>query len=146
MKLIIYKCFTRKKGDIENIIYSLICITTCFVIITMGINYIGAAKEYLDANQIARKYLLKMETAGYLSPAVSSELVSEMKDRGFKYIGLSGTTLSKVDYGDDIYLQIAYMQKINVLTINGFNFTGTSKDTLIRITRSSTAKGSMNDV
>ena len=141
MGKLISQILTRRKGNIENIIYSLICITTCFVIITMGINYIGAAKEYLDANQIARKYVLKMETAGYLSSAVSIELLQEMHNKGFSNISVAGSTTSRGNFGDDVILQITYMQKIKIINISGFNFTGATMDKPVKITRSSTTKG-----
>lgn len=60
----------------------------------------------LEVSQVSRKYILKMETEGYLTPHNQNELLLELKELGLKNVDLTGTTLSPVVYGDTIILRI----------------------------------------
>jgi len=60
----------------------------------------------LEVSQLSRKYILKMETEGYLTPHNQNELLLELKELGLKNIELTGTTLLPVAYGDTIILRI----------------------------------------
>ncbi len=60
----------------------------------------------LEVSQVSRKYILKMETEGYLTPHNQNELLLELKELGLKNVELTGTTLLPVAYGDTIILRI----------------------------------------
>lgn len=60
----------------------------------------------LEVSQVSRKYILKMETEGYLTPHNQNELLLELKELGLKDVELTGTTLLPVAYGDTIILRI----------------------------------------
>lgn len=60
----------------------------------------------LEVSQVSRKYILKMETEGYLTPHNQNELLLELKELGLKNVELTGTTLLPVVYGDTIILRI----------------------------------------
>lgn len=60
----------------------------------------------LEVSQVSRKYILKMETEGYLTYENQNQLLLELKALGIKNIELSGTTLYPVAYGDTIVLRI----------------------------------------
>lgn len=63
-------------------------------------------RQQSEVTQIARKYILKMETEGGLSGTDRSSLVNELKEQGLTEINLSGTTFSSAAYGQTIVLQI----------------------------------------
>ena len=60
----------------------------------------------LEVSQVSRKYILKMETQGYLTPQNQNEMLMELKELGLKNVELAGTTLAPVAYGDTIVLRI----------------------------------------
>ena len=62
------------------------------------------AKE--NVGQLARAYLLKMETVGYLEPAEQAHLTAELETAGLTEIDYEGSTLEPAGYGERIILQI----------------------------------------
>lgn len=60
----------------------------------------------LDVSQVARKYILVMETKGCLTSGDRTQLLDELEDLGLKEIELTGTTQNPVNYGDTIFLKI----------------------------------------
>ncbi len=71
-----------------------------------------------DISLIVRKYLIRMETYGYLVSEDKESLLNELQELGIEKIDLSGTTVSEVDYGDIIYISIK-----GELTVKVFNIT-----------------------
>lgn len=69
----------------------------------------------LEVSQVSRKYILKMETEGYLTPHNQNELLLELKELGLKNVELTGTTLLPVAYGDTIVLRIKGKIEKNML-------------------------------
>lgn len=65
-----------------------------------------------------RKYLLKMETEGYLTSAESGALIAELTALGVKNIDLSGSSLSPVGYGQEVVLHIVGDVDIDKLNFN----------------------------
>lgn len=73
----------------------------------------------LEVSQVSRKYILKMETEGYLTPENQNNLLWELKELGVKNIELSGTTLNPVAYGDTIVLRIKGNIQANMIKQDG---------------------------
>lgn len=63
-------------------------------------------RQQSEVTQIAREYILRMETEGSLTAEDRAGLVYELGAQGVTEIDLSGTTLSPVAYGDRIVLLI----------------------------------------
>lgn len=59
-----------------------------------------------EINQIARKYILRMETEGRMTDADHISLIHELEALGVAEPDLSGTTMNQVSYGDPIVLLI----------------------------------------
>ena len=76
--------------------------------------YMGMAQlvdTKTEVSQVARKYMLRMETVGYLEPADKTELIRELERLGVTKVNLAGTTMSPVGYGQSIYLELeGYVQ------------------------------------
>lgn len=71
--------------------------------------YMGVAQlvdTKTEVSQVARKYMLRMETVGYLEPADKAELVRELERLGVAKVNLTGTTMAPVGYGESIYLEV----------------------------------------
>ena len=90
--------------------------------------------------QVAREYLLIMETEGYLKLEDQEGLISELEGYGLYNISLSGTTTSEVSYGDRIYLSIRGTYDDNILAfVDGISRVASNPVT-VTIHRQTTAK------
>lgn len=137
------KTIKKKKGELPSyIIVILLGILSFFAIITSAMGGIEAADKYLTANRIARKYMLKVESYGhgYLNQDDASRLREDLETQGFKNVDLSGSTMTKVDNGADIYLNIKYDQTIRKLKIQNINIKIVNEIQRVEIPLSSTAK------
>jgi hypothetical protein len=56
--------------------------------------------------QLARKYILKMETVGYLSGNDQAKLLEELNEIGVSEVSLEHSTMSPGEYGQTIELDI----------------------------------------
>lgn len=76
---------------------------------------------------IARKYLLKMETEGYLTEEGKQNLLDELRENKMSDISLMGTSFSQVGYGKNIelsitgFLEIYHLEWVNLFSINKDN-------------------------
>ena len=95
----------------------------------------------LEVSQVTRKYILRMETKGYLDEGDKSALLSELASLGMREIELGGSTLSPVGYGENICLSVKGMVTGRVLNsedswLNGF----VQREFMVEENRMSTAK------
>lgn len=65
-------------------------------------------------NQIARAYMLVMESEGCINSANLRGLREDLESEGLTDISFSGTTTTPVDYGDSIQLVITGNMKMNL--------------------------------
>ena len=65
-------------------------------------------------NQIARAYMLVMESEGCISSANLRRMRNDLESEGLADISFSGTTTTPVDYGDSIQLVITGDMKVNL--------------------------------
>ena len=71
--------------------------------------YMGMAQlldTKTEVSQVARKYLLRMETVGYLNQTDQEKLITELAGLGVTKVELAGTTTTPVGYGESIYLML----------------------------------------
>lgn len=132
----------KKEGSsvIENMLVALlgIVMTTAFLVIVFGA--FASISDKWNMNQVAREYLLLMETEGYLTATDKTNLIQELEECGLYNISLTGTTTSEVDYGTRIYLKISGKYDNNVLRFAGGISEVTKSPTSVTIHRQSTAK------
>lgn len=89
-----------------DVLPALIAIITCAVILTAFLYVIKVVSYKEEIRQLARGYMLEMETVGYLSPEAQAGLIQQLSDRMLEDIDLSGTTDADAGYGNTIYLSI----------------------------------------
>ncbi len=130
----------KKKGEIDQYVIIILGILSFFIITIASLNYVSSTDKYITANQIARKYILKIESNGYLTPENSIKLRSELTNEGFSNIDLTGTTMSEVKNGEDVFLFINYDQPVRHIDIENFNIKFVNETQRVQISRSSTAK------
>lgn len=122
---------------------ALIVILAVSVILTAYIYLVQVISCKEDIRQIARGYLLEMETTGYLTPAGRTSLLQELSDKGLENIDLSGTTQTEVGYGSDIVLSVQGSLSAKALNTSSgdlFTFFLDEASLHIRVYLQSTAK------
>lgn len=137
------KRLKKRKGELPGyMIVVCISVISFLVIILESMGGIKAFDQYLAANVIARKYMFRMEsyTNGYLSGDDAGRLKEDLQNQGLSNIDLSGTTMSEVQNGGDIYLDIKYDQTYKQIEIQNYNIKVVSVTKRVEIPLSSTSK------
>ena len=135
--------FIRKKKEasiIENTLVMLlqIIVVCAFLVVIFGA-FAGISDKW-GMRQVAREYLLIMETDGYLSGTDQANMIAELESYGLYNISLSGTTTREVEYGERIYLCISGTYDDNILAFSGGLSRVTQNPVQITINRQTTAK------
>lgn len=86
---------------------------TVLMLAYMGSVQLLNSKSQID--QITRKYILRMETVGYLTGNDRLEMTQELAALGATELDYTGSTLNQVDYGSAISLVVR--GKIPVRTV-----------------------------
>lgn len=130
----------RKASVIENtlVMFINLVLVCAFLVIIFGA-FSGISNKW-GMRQVAREYMMIMETEGYLKPADQVALKAELESYGLYNISFSGTTTSEVNYGDRIYLCISGTYDDNVLAFAGAISKYTTHPSSITIRRQTTAK------
>ena len=85
----------KRKGSIVDILPSMIMVIAAVMLIMVFFDLYQILSLNEDVKQIARKYMLTMETMGYLDPANQTTLVQELSDLQVTDIDLTGSTMSE---------------------------------------------------
>ena len=91
-------------------------------------------------DRMGRKYILQMETDGYLTAGNKNKLISSLESIGVKNISLAGTTMQNVAYGSEIDLMISCDVEVENITMEGFKIKKKIDTVRYSDTWSSTAK------
>ena len=96
----------KEKGNVGDIMASGLCMLAMTVVMLAYMGNVSMVNRKAAVSQIARKYILRMETTGELTAADFTALSQELESVGVTELDLSGTTVDKVAYGDTIVLVI----------------------------------------
>lgn len=131
----------KKEGSvIENMLVALIGITMMMAFLVIIFGSFASISARWNMRQVAREYLLVMESDGYLSSADQADLIAELESYGMYNVSVSGTTVREVNYGDRIYLKITGTYDDNILQFAGGISKVASNPVTITIYRQTTAK------
>ncbi len=83
-----------------------ICILAMTVVMLSYMKNVSLLQQKTEVGQLARKYILRMETVGYLQPDDKNALWQELDTMGVTEINLEGTTMHVAAYGSPITLCI----------------------------------------
>lgn len=97
----------KSSGSIADILSVGFCILAMAIMVMACLNSIELINTKAEIGQVARKYILRMETVGYLTPEDCGELQRELAELGVGSIDLQGTTMQQVSYGNGITLDIS---------------------------------------
>ena len=98
--------FKRNKGNIGDVMpmgIFVICIAFVFASFADCVRIVNVKSS---VSQLSRRYILRMETTGYLSADDREELLEELSGAGLEEISLGNTDTSEVGYGNTIKLEI----------------------------------------
>lgn len=96
----------KEEGSIGDLMAACICMLLMTVLLVSYMDSVRLVNEKTEINQIARKYILRMETVGMLTESDRQLLDRELEDAGASGVSLEGTTFDKVGYGEEIILKI----------------------------------------
>lgn len=96
----------REAGSIGDLMTTGLCMLAMTVMMLAYIDNAQLVYRKSEINQIARKYILRMETEGRMTDADHISLIHELEALGVTGPDLSGTTMNQVSYGDPIVLLI----------------------------------------
>ncbi len=135
--------FISKKKEasiIENTLVMLleVIVVCAFLVVIFGA-FAGISDKW-GMRQVAREYLLIMETEGYLTSTDEANMIAELESYGLYNISISGTTTREVEYGERIYLCITGTYDDNILAFAGGLSKVTENPVQITINRQTTAK------
>lgn len=126
-----------------DLLSSLLVILSFTILAFSFLNAMNAISRKENVKEVSRKYILDMETKGYLTTESSAKLLQELSEIGLTDIDLSGTTLSDAGYGNEIHLYIKGKMPVVELDAGGGDlFASVFRDTqqMISIHKMSTAK------
>lgn len=126
-----------------DLLSSLLVILSFTILAFSFLNTMNAISRKENVKEVSRKYILEMETTGYLTTESSARLLQELSEIGLTDIDLSGTTLSDAGYGNEIHLYIKGKMPVVELDAGGGDlFASVFRDTqqMISIHKMSTAK------
>lgn len=98
----------RKKepGNIGELLAVGLCTLALTVVMLSYMENVQTISTKAAVGQLARAYLLKMETVGFLEAPEKVRLTAELEALGVSQIDFEGSTLEPVGYGNRIVLQI----------------------------------------
>lgn len=96
----------REPGSSMGLLPMMFAIAFMGIISLMFLGWMKNMDTRDDIDIIARQYILRMESTGYLTDADRVSLIQELTDIGATNINLSGTSTSEVGYGNKITLHI----------------------------------------
>ncbi len=96
----------RERGNIGDMMAAGLCMLAMTAIMLVYMGNAGLVNKKAAVNQVARKYILRMETTGCLTEADRVVLLQELETLGLTEPELTGTTMNRVGYGQPIVLNI----------------------------------------
>lgn len=109
----------KRKGNVVDILPSIVLILAAILLVGTFINLYGILTINEEVKQLSRKYMLTMETMGYLDPASRTKLEQELSALNVTDIDLSGSTLTDAGYGNTITLNISCHLPLEHLNMAG---------------------------
>lgn len=131
----------KSEGSLLDFMTVCISLLAMVLVVMVYLNLSELMLTKLEVSQVTRKYILRMETKGYLDEGDKSALLSELTSLGVRELELTGSTLSPVDYGENICLSVRGTIRGKVLDtedgwLNGF----IQREFVVEEKRMSTAK------
>ena len=123
----------KNNGMLDDFFPIMIFITLLAVMLFTFVEFNAAVNKKTEINQVARRYILKMEQVGYANQSISDSLIQELNDLGYHgdetgspvTVGniTANTTKTHQGYGSDICLEFTvYTTNTWLSTEPGWDF------------------------
>lgn len=96
----------KQEASILDFLSVCICILAMSIVLTAYLSCTDLLSRKGQVSQVARRYILKMETVGCLTEGDKNAMLAELQTIGLQGIDLTGSTTAPVEYGDAVILQI----------------------------------------
>lgn len=96
----------KREGSILDFMSIGICIIAMSLVMLAMFSCANMIRMKSDMGQITRRYLLRMETVGYLTAEDKQKMLGELVELGVQNISFCDTTCTPVSYGDEIVLHV----------------------------------------
>lgn len=96
----------KEKGNVGELLSTGLCLLALTGLMLSYLSCVSVLQQKEQVGQIARKYILRMETLGMLTGEDEQSLLAELTDVGVSEADLQGSTTWQVPYGESIVLQI----------------------------------------
>lgn len=96
----------KEAGNVGDFMMVCVCMLMLTVLLTAYMDSARLIDEKAEMNQIARKYILKMESLGMLTEEDRTRLCAELEEAGASEVSLEGSTFERAGYGEPIALCI----------------------------------------
>lgn len=96
----------KQEGSTLDFLSVCICILAMSIVVTAYFYCSDLLLRKGQVSQVARCYILKMETLGCLTEADKNQMLAELQSIGLQGIDLTGSTMHPVEYGDSVILHI----------------------------------------
>ena len=96
----------KEMGNVGDYLATGICMLFLTILVVSFLNHVSLIESKQEINQIARKYILKMETVGGIDESDKTELLQELQKAGATEISLEGSSEGGSGYGETIVLQV----------------------------------------
>lgn len=137
LKVIAYK---KDDGSMVDFMYVAVTLLVVAIIAVMVMDWFGNLESKTKLDMIAREYILRMESFGYLDDDDKNSLLESLGEVGVHDISLTGTTTSAVTYGEKIILNVTGNIEITTFQMDGFHLIRGTRDIPVTLYKSSTAK------
>ncbi len=95
---------TKEKGNVGDLVTTGVCVLAMTALMLVYMDIVSLIGQKTEVSQIARKYILRMETVGMLTDEDREELCAELAGAGVTDLQLEGTTFVQAGYGEPIIL------------------------------------------
>ncbi len=131
-----------RKGSVADVLSAGICVLAMTVVMIAYTGNIQLLHGKAQIDQIVRRYLLRMETVGYLTEEDRLKMSQELSALGAAELDFSGSTMNSVGYGEKIILKVRGKIPGNTLSVESDLFCTVSKAAMYEFgeQRTSTAK------
>ena len=96
----------KQKGNVMDVMSTGICILAMSALVLFYLQIMGMITQKQEVSQLTRKYILRMETVGYLTADDAAFFSNELSGIGISELSLEGTTMNRVGYGEPISLRV----------------------------------------
>ena len=97
----------KHSGEISgDVLQCIVGIIVLLILLAITLQYSIVFKQYTKIQGIAKEYILKMQTTGYLTDELKAELEETLQANGMKDISYDGSTASYQESGNKIILVI----------------------------------------